>query len=326
MTVSVCIISAGRVELLDALDSLGKQTLAPTEVLVLIDGDRQFAEQIALEYPNANVGVVSGFTLGGCRNQIVERSSGDLILFIDDDVVVPTEFVAHLVRLAESIPEVDVFGGPNLTLPEAADRERLVGELLASPWVTGPFSRRFRADVPQSNNLEDLVLCNLAIRRSAWQPFLDSLPEGEETEFLYRLVGENHRVVTTSDMSVWHRRRLTTSGLFEQMRRYGRGRSEAARAQPQALRPILLGLGGLATAVFVARRHFPLTYLMWLASQGLLRGIRLGDWRRGVDSVAFILTIQLGYPVGVVEGLMRPSSRERGDVMWITSPSAGPPE
>jgi len=199
--VSVCVVSAGRPELADLLDSLSKQDVAPAEVLVLVDDDVDLAKGTEASHPGVHVGVFSGLTLGAARNRLVERASGDLLVFLDDDSVAPPEFVANLIDLAAASPDVGIFGGPNLTLAEVDRREALVGELLASRLVTGPFARRFRISLVDREDLEGLVLCNLAVRRSVWKPFVESLPEGEETEFLHRLSSDGVEVLASRDLT-----------------------------------------------------------------------------------------------------------------------------
>ncbi|CAN5721039.1 hypothetical protein BH24ACT3_BH24ACT3_09110 [soil metagenome] len=69
-------------------------------------------------FPAARVCHVRRALPGAARNLLVERARGELLLFLDDDVVIEAELLARLAKLADVHPEADVFGGPNDTPPQ----------------------------------------------------------------------------------------------------------------------------------------------------------------------------------------------------------------
>src|ERR1700751_3800132 len=97
-----------------ALSSIAEQaTTAGAEVLVVDDGGdtpraRALADRFGARYaPHA---LPRGLNVA--RNTGVESSSGELIVFVDDDVRAAPGWLDALTRAAAEHPEVDVFTGP----------------------------------------------------------------------------------------------------------------------------------------------------------------------------------------------------------------------
>src|ERR1700683_374089 len=86
---------------------------AGVEVLVIDDAvasaaTRELVERLGARYePNSG-----SFGLNVARNTGVERSTGELVVFVDDDVRVRPGWLRALLRAAEENPDVEVFTGP----------------------------------------------------------------------------------------------------------------------------------------------------------------------------------------------------------------------
>lgn len=78
-----------------ALDSVAKQTLAPSEIIVVDDASSDSTAQLAENYQRAPVKVIrmpTNVGASGARNEGVRRASADLIAFLDaDDEWLPTK-------------------------------------------------------------------------------------------------------------------------------------------------------------------------------------------------------------------------------------------
>ncbi|MCJ7488755.1 MAG: glycosyltransferase family 2 protein, partial [Thermoplasmata archaeon] len=112
--ISVVISTYNRpTDLRNALDSLAIQSLMPFEVLVVDDGDSAVAEDVVESLRGAlrergclpayvrNTGKKS---LTVARNLGVDRTGGDVVMFIDDDVVLDKDYVRHIASLYSSHP------------------------------------------------------------------------------------------------------------------------------------------------------------------------------------------------------------------------------
>ncbi|MFB9312335.1 glycosyltransferase family 2 protein [Nocardioides plantarum] len=93
---SLCICTMNRPdELAVALDSVRRGTVQPHELLVSDDGDGS-AEAVARRFgATYQVGPRRG--LGPNRNSVLDLATGDLVAFVDDDVIVSNEFVRESV-------------------------------------------------------------------------------------------------------------------------------------------------------------------------------------------------------------------------------------
>jgi glycosyltransferase involved in cell wall biosynthesis len=126
---SIVIATRDRADFLDrALDSLYSQAGADFEVVVAdngsSDGTQAVIETHGARAPFAVCGVWVGEpNRGKARNAALERASGRVVLFIDDDVAVPAGFVrAHLQRHATAAPLA--VSGPIINVPSYGARPK----------------------------------------------------------------------------------------------------------------------------------------------------------------------------------------------------------
>jgi GT2 family glycosyltransferase len=165
------------------------------------------------------------------RNAGIGAASGDLIALLDDDVLVPPEWLRELAAGAERHPGADCLGGPI--------RPRFEGE----PPRTCP-----RHELPgltfdegdDEHDVAEVWGCNMAVRRAAVArvgPLLPGLRVQQEWEWQQRLLAGGGRIVYLPTAWVWHRRReadLRLRGLVREF--FTRGYTKAALGQPVAVR------------------------------------------------------------------------------------------
>lgn len=308
--ISVCIVTHGRhVLLADCLGSLAAQRDAPPyEVLVALDDDPLAATVVRRHVAGAAVVDVRGITPGAARNLLAGRARGEVVLYLDDDVVCPAGLLTELWALALARPSVGVFGGANLTPPGSGARQRSQGEALASTIGAGPLRRRFRVGPPGAADERHLMLCNLAFRRAALLPFPSDLRTAEENAVLATLARDGASMRHDAALSVHHHRRTTYGAFARQVHGWGIGRAHLARRQPATLRP--LHLVPAALAVYVAL--LPLLVVAaghWAAAGALVYTAAVGTWslgggRRAGSRMLCVLVLHLAYGLGVLRGLL----------------------
>ena len=215
-----------------ALDSLVGQSLAPTEVLVVDSSDDAATERVvaARSFPFPVRYLHSEPGLTHQRNVGVAASSGDVVHFIDDDVVLDDDYLREVVRSF-------VTGGPDVVG---------VGGLIASTAPRRPRwwwraalvdSRRqgcvlssgvniLVTDLAHETDVEWLSGCSMSYRRRVFDELsFDEALQGyalmEDVDFSYgarrlgRLVlnpaaGLTHKV---SDVGRWDHHRRVTVGV-----------------------------------------------------------------------------------------------------------------
>lgn len=209
--------------------------------------------------------------LNAARNTGVERSTGELVVFVDDDVRAGPGWLAALIDAARENPRIEVFTGP----------------IRAS--LEGPVARSCGREAPPITTLDlgpadtDAPYAwgaNMAIRRGALQrvgPFDVSVEHGaDEQEWQERLREQTPgaRVLYVARAAVEHRR----SGADTRIRALSRtahARGEAARRHdarrgvaPSIARELLTLAGCVG---HVVRRRCPAGMTMVAHSAGRLR-------------------------------------------------------
>jgi GT2 family glycosyltransferase len=271
---SIVIPTRGRPAYLEvALASIAPQARAAgAEMLVIDDAGaspdaRAQAERLGARYePHERP-----LGLNVARNTGVERSSGELVVFVDDDVEAGAGWLAALLAAASEHPYVDVFAGPI--------RPRLEGR---PPRACGREGAPITALDLGAGDTETRYAwgANMAIRRTALErvgAFDSSLEHGgDEQEWQDRLrAGEpGARVLYVAGAAVDHRRTGRDSRLPALARaQHARGRAarrfDARRGQAPPLRSELATLAGCAW--HVARRGCPAGLTMVAHSAGRAR-------------------------------------------------------
>jgi GT2 family glycosyltransferase len=192
--------------------------------------------------------------LNVARNTGVERSSGELVVFVDDDVEVAPGWLGALLRAAAEYPDAEVFAGP------------------IRPRLEGPAPRTCGREQPPITTLDlgpqdtcDIRFAwgaNMAIRRTALErvgPFDTALEHGgDEQEWQERLLAQvepadprqaGRRIVYVAAAGVDHRRagrdaRLRSLARTARARGRASRRLDALRGQAPGLPRELLTLAG----------------------------------------------------------------------------------
>jgi succinoglycan biosynthesis protein ExoA len=332
--ISICVVTGGRrSQLRSCLASLVAQDDAPPwELLVCMNGDPTVEGLIRELVPSALIASVAPARLGAARNILVERATGELLLFLDDDVVAEPHLLRRLGDLAASEPTAGVFGGPNLTPPGSSRFEVVQGAVLASIVGAGPVRRRYGAHPSVLADERWFTLCNLAVRRSLMVRFPPELTGGEENAVLVELAREHVPMRYDPDLVVYHERRRRLRPFARQMVKYGYGRGEVITRDPSTVRlPYLLPSLLLAyLAVLPLAMLASLAALLPAAVYSLAvvaSGVKIA-WplrRAGAALVAMGLTVvmHVSYGVGVCRGLVRRRRREiHAAAEWCEVPAS----
>ncbi len=256
-----------------ALASIAPQAAAAgVEVLVVDDAGlsaemRSLAKRFGARYePHPRP-----LGLNIARNTGVERSSGELIVFVDDDVAVAPGWLAALLAAAEEHPDVEVFAGRIHArledhAPRSCGRE-------SPPITTLDLGPRDTRDVRFAWG------ANMALRRSAIErvgPFDVSLEHGgDEQEWQERLAGDGElKIFYVAGAALDHRRAGADARLRALARTaYLRGRAarrfDARRGRAPTLARELATLSGCIGHVL--RRRCPAGLTMVAHSLGRLR-------------------------------------------------------
>jgi GT2 family glycosyltransferase len=211
-TLSVVISTFNRtVDLRNALESVASQTSMPLEVLVVDDGDDVSTEKMmsSLHESFATRGSVLRHmrnpgerSLTVARNLGVDNTSGEVVLFIDDDVVLDGDYIRALVQVYTDHPEakgVQGFHGGDLA-PSLAGRLGNAVDRAFMIWFYGKdacrvlpsFNPTYPHEVSGILRCQWLSGCNMSYRREVFEElrFDDKLRRyspSEDIDFSYRV-------------------------------------------------------------------------------------------------------------------------------------------
>jgi GT2 family glycosyltransferase len=266
-----------------ALASIAPQaSAADVEVLVIDDAGGSPTTRALVERFGARYEPHPGpLGLNVARNTGVERSTGELVMFVDDDVRVRPGWLRALLDAARAHPEVDVFTGPIEPRLEDRDGRRP----LRTCGREGPPITSLDLGI-QDTDAHYAWGANLTIRRTALQrvgPFEVALEYGgDEQEWQDRLRTETPgaRVLYVAAASLEHRRAGSDAHLRSLVRAaYARGRASRRfdnfRGEAPSRKREALTLAGCVGHVL--RRRCPAGLVMVAHSAGRLRESLRGE-------------------------------------------------
>ncbi|MGQ9588777.1 MAG: glycosyltransferase [Planctomycetota bacterium] len=206
-----------------------------------------------LSYPSSRIEafVARGVQPARQRNEAVRRARGEILLFLDDDSEASPGLLLRYVESFRGDPRLGAAGGP----AQASRGNRiqsLSALVLGDPRVTGRSAARYcPVGELRAADERELILCNLAVRRSAFEDlggFDESLYPNEENDFLERMARRGWKLLYDPDAVVERPQRETLAALLAAIRGYGRGRAAQWRRLPSR---VSRRRGGLAAAALL---------------------------------------------------------------------------
>ena len=219
-------------ELAVALDGLGNQTFADVEIVVVgpeRDPGRDVVEQRGIRYLDEG----KSKTRADACNLAIGETESELVLFTDDDVIVPSDWVANLVRWFER-PEVAGVGGPNFAPPNISTTwQKAIDVAFCNEFFTaGTNYGRMAGD--ELEEVEQLPGVNSAYRRLVLEEvggFDEGAIGAEDVMLDLRIKKAGHRLWSDGSAIMWHRRR-GLGRVMKQIRNYGLVRKLAGHRYP----------------------------------------------------------------------------------------------
>jgi hypothetical protein len=222
---------------LDAVLASATEGLEPVEVIVVDDGsDPPAADALAGLEPQApfslNVVRQDNAGVGAARNRGFREAAGDLVLFVDDDVLLESDALAGHVDAHRRRPGTVVFGdypyvpGPDTPFRRWAERTGLdkgapTTEALAP------------SDIVASGHIS----VEPAMFAESGRVYDDALatPVSEEWELKLRLDQRGIPVLRATYVRGHHDREVTLAAVCTNQYGHGLGSGEAARTRPETL-------------------------------------------------------------------------------------------
>lgn len=221
----------------ELLQSLTLQTLTDFEVLVIDDGSSlpcrevvaKYKEKLAIRYYNKeNTGP------GQTRNYGVERASGEYMLILDSDCILPD---TYLEAVEEELhrEKADAFGGPDRAHPSFTDIQKAINYAMTSFFTTGGIrggKKKMDKFYPRS--------FNMGVRKDVYQALggFSKMRFGEDIDFSIRIFKGGYACRLFPEAWVWHKRRTDLKKFFKQVHNSGIARINLYKKYPESLKPV----------------------------------------------------------------------------------------
>ena len=198
------------------------------------------------KYPQEMVEIliVAGDSPSAQRNLAAENAAGEILYFIDDDSMLDARAIQRLVEAFADYPEIAGVGGPSIGVSSGSLFQKCAAMAMGSLFGFGPARHRhYPTGCPRIGGENELILSNLAIRKTVWQRyggFDTRLYPNEENEWIRRLENSGQRFLYHPGVIVSRPTRETLSQLAAQVFRYGKSRAKHMRIAASALNVLLL--------------------------------------------------------------------------------------
>lgn len=223
----------------ELLNSLTTQTLRDFEVVVVEDGSsvpckdvtEKYADKLLIHYYyKDNSGP------GQTRNYGVERASGEYMLILDSDCILPGTFLEEVEKELQH-KEADAFGGPDRAHESFTDVQKAINYAMTSFFTTGGIrggKKKMDKFYPRS--------FNMGVKKSVYQALggFSKMRFGEDIDFSIRIFKGGYACRLFPEAWVWHKRRTDLKKFFKQVHNSGIARINLYKKYPESLKVVHL--------------------------------------------------------------------------------------
>ena len=311
----------------ELLDSLTRQAYADFEVIIVEDGSAlpckdvcdKYASKLPLRYfVKENSGP------GQSRNYGAERATGDYLIILDSDVVLPDGYLQAVEEELTLHGTCDAFGGADASHPSFTPVQKAISYAMTSFFTTGGIrggKKKLDRFYPRSYNM--------GIRREVYAELggFSKMRFGEDIDFSYRIVEAGYKCRLFPEAWVWHKRRTDMKKFFRQVYNSGIARINLEKRHPGTMKivhllPMVFTVGVIALVLVSAvgrvlmhyddvHRWYWLCALPWLPIllYSLLifvdSSIQNKSLKIGFVSIAAAFVQLMGYGCGFLEAWWR---------------------
>ncbi|MBQ8949211.1 MAG: glycosyltransferase [Prevotella sp.] len=245
----------------ELLQSLCDQTAKDFEVLIVEDGSQRDCKAVVDKYGDrldVKYFMKQNSGPGQSRNYGAERASGEYLLILDSDVVLPTGYLEAVDRSIISSPSpIVAFGGPDAAHPSFTPVQEAISYSMTSFFTTGGIrggKAKLDKFYPRS--------FNMGIRRDVYLQLggFSKMRFGEDIDFSYRIVEAGYQPRLFPEAWVWHKRRTDFRKFFRQVYNSGIARINLEKRHPGTMKLVHLlptvftvGVSGLILISAVGR-------------------------------------------------------------------------
>lgn len=223
----------------ELLNSLTQQTVRDFEVIVVEDGSsvtcehvvKQYEQQLNIRYfnkPNSGPGQT--------RNYGAERSSGEYLLILDSDCILPPGYLAAIEEELKCQP-ADAFGGPDRAHNSFTSTQKAINYAMTSFFTTGGIrggKKKMDKFYPRS--------FNMGLKADVYRALggFSKMRFGEDIDLSIRIFKGGYSCRLFPEAWVWHKRRTDLKKFFKQVYNSGIARINLYKKYPESLKVVHL--------------------------------------------------------------------------------------
>lgn len=240
----------------ELLHSLTNQTFRNFEVIIVEDGSSVPCGAVVEKYKSLldiKYFSKSNSGPGQTRNYGAERSSGEYLIVLDSDVILPSTYLEAVEKELIASP-ADAFGGPDRAHESFTDTQKAINYSMTSFFTTGGIrggKKKMDKFYPRS--------FNMGIRKETYLALggFSKMRFGEDIDFSIRIFKAGYKCRLFPEAWVWHKRRTDMRKFFKQVYNSGIARINLYKKYPESLK-----LVHLLPAVFTAGVVFLLALMV----------------------------------------------------------------
>jgi glycosyltransferase involved in cell wall biosynthesis len=221
----------------ELLDSLTKQTFKNFEVIIVEDGSQIRCEEIVNKFKTAlpvKYFFKDNSGPGLSRNYGAEKATGEYIIFLDSDCVIPEKYLEEVdTTLASSYS--DAFGGPDKAHESFTNLQKAINYSMTSFLTTGGIrggKKRLDQFYPRSFNMG--YSKEVFIKTGGFA----SMRFGEDIDMSLRILGNGYKTMLIEKAFVYHKRRTSFKSFYKQVFNSGIARINLYKRHPQSLKAV----------------------------------------------------------------------------------------
>lgn len=222
-------------EVNELLESLTKQRCKDFEVIIVEDGSqvpcdavvKNYSDLLDIHYYNKpNSGP------GQSRNYGVERASGEYLIVLDSDCIIPEGYLDAVKAELNAAP-ADAFGGPDRAHESFTDIQKAINYAMTSFFTTGGIrggKKKLDKFYPRS--------FNMGIKADVYKALggFSKMRFGEDIDFSIRIFKGGYKCRLFPEAWVWHKRRTDLRKFFKQVHNSGIARINLYKKYPESLK------------------------------------------------------------------------------------------
>lgn len=224
----------------ELLDSLTRQAYADFEVIIVEDGSALPCKDVCDKYSSKlplRYFVKENSGPGQSRNYGAERATGDYLIILDSDVVLPDGYLQAVEEELTLHGTCDAFGGADASHPSFTPVQKAISYAMTSFFTTGGIrggKKKLDRFYPRSYNM--------GIRREVYAELggFSKMRFGEDIDFSYRIVEAGYKCRLFPEAWVWHKRRTDLKKFFRQVYNSGIARINLEKRHPGTMKIVHL--------------------------------------------------------------------------------------